>query len=159
MNSFCRVSIRLLALASLVGCSAPPSTTSRSVSVITPEVARPDITPEEAVSGATERALSGTFVLAVRGTGRRDERLYLNSELDYRDRKCLTISIPDRIAEQLAAQLGGDPAIVLRGKTIRVTGTAAQVKIIFVGSDGNPTGAFYYQTHVRVTNLAQIDLP
>lgn len=164
MNLFHRVCIRLLAPALLAGCSAPLQMTDRPAAVLPPSVplpapVKPDLTAEEAVSVAAERPISGTFAFEVRGAGRRDERLYLNSEVDYRDWKCLTISVPDRIAEQLATKLGGDPAVVLRGKRIRVTGTAARVKIIFVGNEGNPTGAFYYQTHVRVVNLAQIEVP
>lgn len=94
--------------------------------------------------------------MEVRGAGRKDGRLYLNSESDYRDQRCLTIAIPDAIADLLCVRMGGDLAEILKGRTIRVTGTAVKTKIVFRTPDGRLTGKYYYQTHVAVTAMDQI---
>ena len=39
-----------------------------------------------------------------------------------------------------------------------MVGTAERVRIVWVNGDGVPTGKFYYQTHVRVIDPAQIDV-
>lgn len=141
-----RLTFILLACALLASCSSVPQ---RSVT---------DVLPSDAVIAAAEAPLSGTFRLQMRGTGRRDGRLYLNSEQDYRDQRCLTISIPDRVAADLAKALGGDPAVVLMGRTIRVSGVAQRVKILFIGQDGSISDRYYFQTHVLVSDAAQIEL-
>jgi len=117
-----------------------------------------DIPPSAAVISAAEHPITGVFRLQVRGAGRRDGRLYLNSETDYRDQRCLTIAIPDEIAELLAARLGGDPALVLMGKVIRVKGEARRVTIGFFEHDGTPTKEYYFQTHVLIENADQIEV-
>ena len=114
--------------------------------------------PAQAVVAAAEQPISGTFRLQVRGSGKRDRRLYLNSEEDYRDQRCLTISIPDQIAAILAFKLGGDPTILLKGKTIRVRGTAERVTVWFINNDGTRSDNYYFQTHVGVSDATQIEL-
>lgn len=93
--------------------------------------------------------------MEVRAAGRQYGRLFLNSELDYRDQRNLTIAIPEGIAQGWADYLGGDPASILIGKKIRVTGTAERVTIWFY-SEGIRTGNYYFQTHVRISSVSQI---
>jgi len=93
--------------------------------------------------------------MLVQATGSRDGFTYLNSELDYRDPRCLTIAIPKAVALKLQAQLGEDPLQALKGKHVVVNGTAKRVTVLFL-KDGKPTGKYYYQTHVTVTNPKQI---
>lgn len=128
-------------------CATPP--TSSSV----------DIEPGAAVLAAAQQPIRGTFRLEVRGSGRRGGRLYLNSEQDYRDQRCLTISIPNSVAAKLAERLGADPETALYGRTIRVHGVAQRVKIWFVESNGDRSDSYYYQTHVRVEQADQIQVP
>ncbi len=116
-----------------------------------------DLTPVQAVLGAAERpeGVTGTFRLEVRGAGRQDDFLFLDSEADYRDQRCLVITLPKRVALDLQRQVGGDPAVVMKGKTIRVTGTAERVKIVFV-ANAVMTDKYYYQTQVRLSDVSQL---
>jgi hypothetical protein len=125
-----------------VGCANPRQSSS-------------GISPAQAVLAAAERPISGTFVLEVRGTGRQDEWLYLNSEADYRDQRCLTIAIPKEVAADLQVKMAGDPESILKGKKIRVSGTARRVTIWFY-SNGMKSDKYYFQTQVRVSDASQI---
>lgn len=107
---------------------------------------------------AAPRGVAGTFVLQVRGTGTDDGRVYLNSETDYRDQRNLTIAITPAAAGALAARLGASPSVALEGKRIVVGGVATRVRIDFT-IDGHPSGKYYYQTQVQVTDAAQIRVP
>lgn len=93
----------------------------------------------------------------MQATGSQDNFTYLNSELDYRDQRNLTIAISPGAARQLEAQLGAPPTVALKGKRILVNGVAVRTKIVFL-ADGKPTDKYYYQTHVRVTDATQIEL-
>lgn len=118
-----------------------------------------DITPVEAIMAAASQpeGITGVFRLEVRGAGRQDNWLYLNSEADYRDQRCLTIAIPQSAARELEVLLLGDPADLLKGRTIRVTGTAKRVTIWFL-ANGVKTSSYYYQTQVIIRDLTQIEI-
>ena len=105
-----------------------------------------------------EGGVAGTFVLQVRATGTDDGRVYLNSETDYRDQRNLTIAITPAAAGALTARLGAPPAAALAGQRIVVDGVATRVRIDFT-VDGHPSGKYYYQTQVQVTDAAQIRVP
>jgi len=79
--------------------------------------------------------------------------IFLNSEPNFRSPQCLTIAIPSVIATKLAEELAGDPAGVLHGKLIRVTGTARRVPI-WTDGEGNT----HFQTHVVMTEASQLNL-
>lgn len=67
------------------------------------------ISPEEAVHLAAKAApegVPGIFALRVQATGTQSGRFYLNSELDYRDQRNLTIALGPQVAVQLAERLG-----------------------------------------------------
>ena len=116
------------------------------------------IQPAQAVQLAAEAApggVRGVFEVQVQATGTQDNFTYLNSELDYRDQRNLTIAIPPTVARQLESQLGSHPLVALKGKRVLVHGVAARTKIYFL-NDGKPTDKYYYQTHVRVTDPKQI---
>lgn len=125
----------------------------------TPTTPPPVILPVQALLGAAEKpeGISGVFPMEIRGSGRRDGQLYLNSEQDYRDQRCLTIAIPDELARRLELLVGGDPAAKLKGKTIKVAGTAKRTTIWFI-SNGIRTDQYYYQTQVRVAQGEQISI-
>jgi hypothetical protein len=130
------------------GCATTSSTNSQWIQ------------PVQAVQLAAAAApdgVPGVFALQVQATGTQDGFTYLNSELDYRDQRCLTVAITPDAAQQLEAKLGGPAIIALKGKLILVKGTAARTRVDFI-TDGKPTGKYYYQTHVRVTDPGQIQI-
>lgn len=114
--------------------------------------------PTQAIQLAAEAApggVRGVFALQVQATGTQDGYTYLNSELDYRDQRNLTIEIAPGAAGQLETRLGAHPLVALKGKRILVNGVAARTKILFF-ADGKPTDKYYYQTHIQVTDPTQI---
>ena len=118
------------------------------------------ITPREAIVAAADAAPAGIdalFALRVQAAGRNGGRVYLNSERDYRDQRNLTINVAPDAASALRHRYGAPPDRFFVGRTIRVRGTARRVRIDFV-TDGRPSGRYYYQTHVAVTDPDQISL-
>ena len=142
-------SLMLLSLAGLAACKAetpPPLTAGMSA--------------QQAVMAAAEAApkgVEGTFSLMVRNTAMVGPRLFLNSQMDYRDQRNLSIAIESSALPGLQEKLGGDPQSVLKARDIWVRGTARRVRIEFT-ENGKPTGKYYYQTHVTVTEPSQISL-
>lgn len=114
--------------------------------------------PRQAIllaADAAPNAIAGTFLLSVKATGTQNSYVYLNSEADYRDQRCLTISLTPEVAQELTTRLGESPLTALKGREILVQGAAIRTKISFF-SDGKATDKYYYQTHVNVTNADQI---
>lgn len=137
----------------LVGCASAPVPAPRQASS-----SAAWITPEQAVHMAANAApagVPGTFAMRVQATGVEGGRSFLNSELDYRDQRNLTVALTARATEQLGRHLGGDPLARLTGKDILVRGDAVRVKIHFF-VNGRKTDKYYYQTHVKVTDADQI---
>ena len=115
------------------------------------------IDPGQAVlraADAPHTGVTGVFAMTVKATGV-IRSVYLNSERDYRDPRNLSIEVVPAVAAELEARLGAPAQAVLRGKRILVSGTARRVRIDFT-IDGQPSGKYYYQTHVRVTDASQI---
>lgn len=117
----------------------------------------PDTTPPQAIMGAAESpdGIEGFFKFEVRGAGRQGDWLYLNSEADYRDQRCLTVAIPQAVAQALELKILGDPLELMKGRTIRVSGAAKRTTIWFL-SNGVRTNSYYYQTQIRVSDISQI---
>jgi hypothetical protein len=110
----------------------------------------------EAIAAAEAHGgVEGLFEFEVKGAGRRGDIVYLNSELDYRDEKCLTISIPGAIVGELEANLGGDLGLVLKGKTVRVRGMARRIQVWFY-ANGRKTDRFYFQTQVEIVAVSDL---
>lgn len=109
-----------------------------------------------AAADAAPRVVPGVFAMRVTATGRVGPRIYLNSETDYRDQRNLTIAIEPWAAQQLARRYRGAPEPALRGHAIEVRGAARRQRIDIMNNFHRPTGLYYYQTHVRVTNADQI---
>jgi hypothetical protein len=142
-------SILLLIIALTAGCACAPSK-SGSAHWIDPSQA------VHLAAASPMLGVTGVFALTVKATGKTN-RVHLNSELDYRDQRNLSIAVEPEAAEVLTAQLGAPPEVALKGKQILVTGTAKRTKIVF-SVDGKPTDKYYYQTHVTVTNASQIKI-
>lgn len=111
-----------------------------------------------AAADAAPGSVSGTFVLEVRASGRQSGRIFLNSEKDYRDQRNLTVAIQPTVFESLRRRLGDWPDVALAGKLIHVRGAARRVRIDFLDNHGRPSGKYYYQTHINVTQANQITI-
>lgn len=136
----------LLLLAALSGCAtlttAPPPWTDAADAV-------------RAANVEPARPIAGTFVMTVQAIGGERDRIFLNSERDYRNQNCLTVVLAPGVAEQLAQQLGVDvPALLHRRLSVR--GQAQRVRIQLTTAQGQATGKYYYQTHLQVGDPAQI---
>lgn len=117
-----------------------------------------NIRPERAVIAAARAApagVSGIFTMTVRAMGHQNGHFYLNSELDYRDQRNLTIAMSDSAGAALVQKAGLSSERSLIGHKIFVRGIARRVQIDFV-VDGRHTDKYYYQTHVVVTAPEQV---
>jgi len=106
---------------------------------------------------AAPEMVTGAFALQVRAAGRAEDNVYLNSELDYRDQRNLSIAITPLAKLDLEKRYGQPPDQFFIGKDIVVHGAARRMKIIFL-ADGQPTDKYYYQTHVVVYDASQITI-
>ena len=143
-----KVASIVLAIALATGCATVPQPETTSW-----------IDPGQAVlraAAAPRLGVTGVFALTVKATGRTD-RVHLNSERDYRDPRNLSVAVMPGAAAELQALLKSPPEVALRGKRILVAGTARRVRIDFIVDD-KPSGKYYYQTHVRVTDASQIQV-
>lgn len=117
----------------------------------------PAIEPYAAIwmaAQAAPRAAPGVFGLQVRAVDVDQGRGYINSETDYRDPRNVTV----RLEPGALAMLGPEPRAVLARQLrqhLRVQGAVQRTRIDFL-ADGQPSGKYYYQTHIQVTDLAQI---
>jgi hypothetical protein len=116
---------------------------------------REPLSPLEAISLAASGPTEGVFRFTVAGQGQDARKIYLNSEPDYRLPTCLTIAV-DRRIENALLRLAGYGTGDLVGKTIRVAGTVSRVRIHYLDEKRQPTGRFYYQTHVAVVSADQL---
>jgi hypothetical protein len=101
--------------------------------------------------------ITGVFRFVVRRTDHQDGFLYVDSERDYRDPRCLVLEVPPLVEQELMRNLGTDSISTLVGKTVRVSGTAKRVTIwIFV--NGLKSDKYYYQTHIPIRDLSQLEI-
>lgn len=115
--------------------------------------------PQQVISMAAEaapNAVRTTVALEVHAVGIQKGITYLNSEADYRDQRNVSIAIPAQALKNVEAAFGGPLADVAKGKHILVSGAAQRVKIFFIDSAGLQSDKYYYQTHLVVTDPAQI---
>ena len=115
------------------------------------------IEPTDAIRAANEDpryGVRGEFVITVKALDTTPYRSYLNSEMDYRDQRNLTIRMPTSIVPDLEKRLGVKFQD-LKNRRLVILGVAKRNRIDFV-ADGKPTGKYYYQTHVHVDSATQI---
>lgn len=120
----------------------------------------PVYSAREAIAAAADAeggGVPGLFHMRVRNAGWDRGRLFLNSELDYRDQRSLNIAISQRAVVAFAEHFAENPQTVFRGRTVQVRGRAVRTRITFF-SQGRDTGLYYYQTQVEVTDPNQIVL-
>jgi hypothetical protein len=110
------------------------------------------LTEESAPSG-----IEGTFQLPIKASGIKSGIVYLNTEIDYRDRRNITVSLDPKLIEAFTTKYGIHPDSYFVNKTIEVSGEAKRLKIYFF-SKGKITKKYYFQTHIRVASLNQIKI-
>lgn len=141
----------------LVGCNTPSS------QPILQKHEGSVYSPIDAIEGAASKPMGfhGTFEMRVKraeyGQGRSKDFIFLNSEEDYRDRRCLTIRIPPAAVRDFLGE-GIDPIKFYRNKLIRIEGIAEQNKIFFYSDSGIQSDKYYYQTHVVALSQNQISV-
>jgi hypothetical protein len=108
-----------------------------------------------AVKDAPSAGVRGQFVLTVKAIGSTDESTFFNSELDYRDQTNLTVAMSKQMAQEVEKRLNV-PLMEFKNRRIVVSGVAKRVQIIFL-KNGQPTGKYYYQTHVTVDQPTQLE--
>ena len=137
----------------LAGCTATPSTPTKISAVAHSDTM-------EIIRRAAEQAPNGVlgeYVLHIKATGSQGSFVYLNTELDYRDQRNITISISPNLIPRLKDKYGASPQAYFIGKTLKVVGKATRVKIDFI-SEGKRTGKYYYQTHIRPVDISKIEV-
>jgi hypothetical protein len=137
-----------LGLCFLSACQTVPQN-SRTDQVISPALA------VMAAADAAPAGFPGTFGFRVMRADFVGPRLFLNSYPDYRDQRNLSIAIEPRAIPALRNAFGQDLKSAFMHHDIRVQGVARRRRIDFT-TDGRPTGKYYYQTHVIVTEAEQI---
>jgi hypothetical protein len=110
-----------------------------------------------AAASASGAGVRGVFTMVVRRAEPVGPRFFLNSETDYRDQRSLSIAVHPSALPDLRARYGGNLRRAFLGKDVRVYGYARRQRIDFT-VHGRPTGKYYYQTHVTVTNARQVDV-
>lgn len=138
----------------LAGCSvtAKHPTSSEFVSISdTMEIIR------NAAASAPEGVM-GEYVLSIKAAGKQGPVVYLNTEFDYRDQRNVSVALHPKLIPQLEAQYGVKAEEFFIGKTIRVKGNAHRARIDFIDAQRKPSGKYYFQTHIRIVNLTQIEV-
>lgn len=97
----------------------------------------------------------GTFKFQIKASGSRRGEVFLNTEMDYRDRRAITIVLKPNTIAEFTDKYGSTPEAYFIDKKIQVTGEAKRVKIDFI-SKGRITNKYYFQTHIKVSALKQI---
>jgi hypothetical protein len=152
----------------LVAPVAPPMirTPGDMMRIVTPTAALGagigELTPGEAVlsaanAGAVGKGIRAVFKMPVKRAEKVGPRFFLNSEADYRDQRNLSVAIDKRAYRALRERFGKKLELAFRGHMVRIYGRAQRVRIHFV-VNGRPSGLYYYQTQVAVTDPAQIEI-
>jgi len=120
------------------------------------EVGPPEAIMRAADAGPARLGVRAVFAMPVRRAEKVGKRFFLNSEADYRDQRNLSVAIESGAYRLLRDRFGKKLDRAFLGRHLRVYGLARRVQISF-GVNGRPTGLYYYQTHVTVTDPAQIE--
>lgn len=108
---------------------------------------------------AAPQAVPGLFSLQIRNADRVGDVVYLNTELDYRDRRNVTVLLTSQVMKELAKNYPDQaPEHYFPGRSIVVNGAAVRRTIWFI-SEGKKTDKYYFQTHIPVWQAGQILSP
>lgn len=112
----------------------------------------------EAVRAAQDdpaRGISGIFPVTVQAIGSGEGRIYLNSERDYRHPLNITVTLDAGLRPELEKAFGLKLEH-LQNRRLLVRGTARQTRIDFIDASGQPSGKYYYQTQISVSDPRQM---
>ena len=142
--------VKRAAMAATLACAIPAAAQRSHAPAVR-------LSPAQAVMNAAEmpEGVGGVFEMVVRATGRTGTLLYLNSEADYRDPRNLTIVVPPREQSDLTKRFDAPLEAALLNKVIAVRGTARKTRIDFT-ADGQPTGKYYFQTHLNLRSARDL---
>lgn len=119
----------------------------------------------EIIRSAAESApkgVNGEYLLTIKTTGKQGNLVFLNTELDYRDQRNVTVALTPNVIVQLRNKYGlspeQSPEQFFVNKRTLVKGKAERIKVDFISSSNNPSGKYYYQTHIRVSKMSQIEI-
>lgn len=112
----------------------------------------------EAVRAAQDdpaHGISGIFPVTVQAIGSEEGRIYLNSERDYRHPLNITVKLDTGLRPELEKAFGLKLEN-LQNRRLLVRGTARRVRIDFINASGQPSGKYYYQTQISVSDPRQL---
>lgn len=135
----------------LAGCTTTQPKTNKKIAVSysnTMEIIK-------SVAGSAPDGVEGEYVLKIKATGNQGRFVYLNTEFDYRDQRSVTVAIHPRLVPLFLEKYGATPQEYFVNKSVSVIGQAKRIRINFV-SQGKPSSKYYFQTHIRVMDIAQI---
>ncbi|MDO6611246.1 hypothetical protein Q4601_18790 [Shewanella sp. 1_MG-2023] len=145
--------IKLIAILLMAtGCASNEST-----SIESPPVTSNTMSIIASASAAAPSGVLGEYQLNIKAAAARRGVVFLNTELDYRDQRCVTVTLSPSISAQLTSKYGQSPQAFFIDKSIMVKGQAKREKIDFY-SKGKRTDKYYYQTHILVKDLSQIEV-
>ncbi|TQF70651.1 hypothetical protein [Pseudoalteromonas luteoviolacea] len=99
--------------------------------------------------------VQGTFQFEIKAGDKIRGEVFLNTQEDYRDRRSITIALTPEVVKEFIRKEGLTPNVYFIGKKVEVTGEAKREKIAFF-SRGKKTSKYYFQTHITVDSLDQI---
>ncbi|MDO6568981.1 hypothetical protein Q4561_18055 [Alteromonas sp. 1_MG-2023] len=137
----------------LAGCSSTQTSTETTAAVANSDTM-------EIIRRAAEQAprgVLGEYVLHIKATGSQGPFVYLNTELDYRDPRAITVALSPNLIPRLEDKYGASPQEFFTDKTVKVIGKATRVRIDFI-SEGKRTEKYYYQTHIRLVDISKIEV-
>ena len=135
----------------LAGCTTTQPKTNKEIAVSysnTMEIIK-------SAAGSAPDGVEGEYVLKIKAAGNQGPFLYLNTEFDYRDQRSVTVAIHPRLVPLFLEKYGATPQEYFVNKSVSVIGQAKRIRINFV-SQGKPSSKYYFQTHIRVMDIAQI---
>ena len=109
----------------------------------------------KSAAGSAPDGVEGEYVLKIKAAGKQGPFVYLNTEFDYRDQRSVTVAIHPSLVPLFVEKYGATPQEYFINKSVSVFGQAKRIRINF-GLQGKPSGKYYYQTHIRVMDIAQI---
>jgi hypothetical protein len=138
----------LLSILVLSACSTTPATTPPSAPTDVMQL----IVQSEA---SAPKGIKGTFQLSIKASGMENGTTYLNTELDYRDRRNITLALLPNTIAAFTAKYGSAPDTYFVNNNVEVTGEAKRFKTWF-SVNGKRTDKYYFQTHINVGSIDQI---
>jgi hypothetical protein len=138
----------LLSIFVLSACATTPATTRPSA----PTDVMGLIKQSEA---SAPDGIKGNFQFSIKASGMENGTTYLNTELDYRDRRNITLALLPNTIAAFTEQYGSAPDTYFVNKNIEVIGEAKRFKTWF-SVNGKRTDKYYFQTHINVGSIDQI---